>query len=90
MGRTKTVGPAGRFGPRYGSTIRKKVKMIEVKMRAPVRCPRCRTPGTLKRLSVGVWTCRFCGLTFAGGAYVPQTALGKTFTPEEFKVKAKK
>ncbi|HDI46239.1 MAG TPA: 50S ribosomal protein L37ae, partial [Candidatus Methanomethylia archaeon] len=48
MGRTKTVGPAGRFGPRYGSTIRKKVKMIEVKMRAPVRCPRCRTPGSLK------------------------------------------
>ncbi|RLE97029.1 MAG: hypothetical protein DRJ96_04945, partial [Thermoprotei archaeon] len=26
-----------------------------------------------------------CGYTFAGGAWVPRTELGKTFTPEELK-----
>ncbi|RLE51501.1 MAG: 50S ribosomal protein L37ae [Candidatus Methanomethylicota archaeon] len=73
MGRTKKVGSAGRFGARYGSTIRLRVKEIEEAMRAPHRCPRCRTRGKLKRLSVGIWTCRKCGHTFAGGAYVPLT-----------------
>ncbi len=85
MGRTKTVGSAGRFGARYGSTLRKKVALIEARMRAPHRCPRCRARGTLKRLSVGVWMCRKCKYTFAGGAWVPRTQVGKTFTPEELK-----
>jgi len=26
--------------------------------------------------SVGVWTCRKCGYTFAGGAYTPFTKIG--------------
>jgi len=85
MGHTKVVGSAGRFGARYGSTLRRKVAMIEAKMRAPHRCPRCYTPGRLKRVSVGIWTCRKCGYTFAGGAWIPRTELGKTFTPEELK-----
>lgn len=85
MGRTKVVGSAGRFGARYGATLRKKVRIIEEKMRAPHRCPRCRVPGKLKRVSVGIWTCRKCGYTFAGGAWVPRTAVGRTFSPEELK-----
>jgi len=85
MGRTKIVGPAGRFGARYGSTLRKRVALIERRMRGPHRCPRCRTLGTLKRISIGVWHCRKCGYTFAGGAWVPRTVMGKTFAPEELK-----
>ncbi len=85
MGRTKIVGPAGRFGARYGSTLRKKVALIERRMRGPHRCPRCRTLGTLRRISIGVWHCRKCGYTFAGGAWVPRTVMGKTFAPEELK-----
>lgn len=85
MGRTKVVGSAGRFGARYGATLRKRVKIIEERMRAPHRCPRCLTPGRLKRISVGIWTCRKCGYTFAGGAWVPRTQLGKTFAPEELR-----
>lgn len=27
-------------------------------------------------MSVGVWKCRKCGHTFAGGAYIPSTKLG--------------
>lgn len=85
MGRTKSVGPAGRFGPRYGSTLRKRIALIERKTRGPHRCPRCRTLGSLKRISVGIWWCRKCNYIFAGGAWVPRTILGKTFAPEELK-----
>lgn len=83
--RTRIVGRAGRFGARYGSTLRKKVAAIESKMKAKHRCPRCQTLGSLRRVSVGVWSCKKCGYTFAGGAYVPRTEAGRTFAPEELK-----
>ncbi len=83
---TKRVGPAGRFGARYGASLRKKITAIEVKQRGKHRCPFCKTLTRFERLSVGVWRCKKCGATFAGGAWVPQTSLGKTFTPEEFRV----
>ena len=84
MGRTKVVGPAGRYGARYGATLRKRVARIEMKMRDKRnRCPYCKTAGKLKRLSFGIWVCRKCGAVFTGGAYIPVTALGKTFTAEE-------
>ena len=85
MSRTKITGISGRYGVRYGSTLRKKVKRIETRRRMPHRCPRCGTPGKLIRISVGIWKCKKCGYTFAGGAWIPRTALGKTFTPEELK-----
>ncbi len=86
MGRTKVVGSAGRFGARYGSTLRKRVAAIERKMKSKKhRCPRCYSRGTLERVSIGIWRCRKCGYTFAGGAWVPRTQMGKTFTPEELK-----
>ncbi len=84
MGRTKIVGPAGRFGARYGSTLRKKAAAIEIKMRSKEnRCPFCKTPGRLKRIAFGIWKCRKCGAVFTGGAYVPVTIMGKTFSKEE-------
>lgn len=82
---TKVVGPAGRFGARYGATIRKKVAAIERKMKGKHRCPRCQAVGTVRRLSVGIWYCEKCGYKFAGGAWLPKTEAGKTFTPEELK-----
>lgn len=82
MGRAKAVGRARRFKARYGSTLRHKVAAIEARMRSPHRCPRCYTRA-VKRVSVGVWRCRKCSYTFAGGAWVPRTELGKTFSPEE-------
>jgi len=82
---TKIVGPAGKFGARYGSTLRKKVALIERKMRAKHRCPRCDTLGSLRRVSVGIWMCKKCGYTFAGGAYTPRTEMGRALLPEELK-----
>ncbi len=74
--RTKKVGITGRFGPRYGSTIRKRVKKIEERMKQPHGCPQCRTKA-VKRVSVGIWKCRKCNYKFSGGAYIPQTSEGK-------------
>lgn len=71
------VGPAGRFGARYGATIRTRVKNIEVLMHSKHKCPKCYSVGKLKRLSVGIWTCKKCGYTFAGGAYLPSSTMLK-------------
>ncbi len=83
---TKVVGPAGRYGARYGASLRRKITQIEVKQRGKHRCPICRTLTRFERIAVGIWRCKKCGHVFAGGAWVPQTSLGKTFTPEEYKV----
>ncbi|MBC7113116.1 MAG: 50S ribosomal protein L37ae [Candidatus Methanomethyliales bacterium] len=84
MGRTKSVGPVGRFGPRYGATPRKRVLAIELKKKGQ-RCPKCKSLDTLKREAAGIWVCKSCGIKFAGGAYTAQTTLGKTLLPEELK-----
>ncbi len=81
MGRkTKKVGVTGRFGARYGSTIRKRVKAIEEKSRALHKCPRCQSI-KVKRIAVGIWQCKKCGLKFAGGAYEPETRLVRMARP---------
>ncbi len=83
---TKDVGPAGRFGARYGVGIRRRVVQIEVKQKGGRhRCPRCKSVTRMKRIALGIWQCPKCGFTFAGGAWAPQTIMGKTVAPEELK-----
>ncbi|MFX0078338.1 MAG: 50S ribosomal protein L37ae [Candidatus Hermodarchaeota archaeon] len=72
MGRTKKAGRAGRFGARYGVTLRQRVAKIEANMKMLHKCPSCHTKA-VRRLSTGIWTCRKCGHTYTGGAYVPAT-----------------
>jgi len=83
---TKIVGPAGRFGARYGMGIRRKIAQIETRQRGKHRCPRCRSLTRMRRIAVGIWNCPRCGFTFAGGAWVPQTTIGKTASPGELRV----
>jgi large subunit ribosomal protein L37Ae len=83
--KTKSVKSTGRFMQRYGATLRKRVLTIEKKAEKGQRCPRCKSLNTLHRLVTGIWACKACGMKFAGGAYLAQTTLGKTMTPEEFK-----
>jgi len=73
---TKKVGPAGRFGVRYGGVLRKQVATIERVQKAAHTCERC---GALRvfRENSGIWACQKCGHTFAGGAYTPQTGAGQ-------------
>ena len=68
----KVTASAGRFGPRYGRFVRKRVIEIEKVSRAVHRCPQCDMVA-VKRVGTGIWLCRKCGYKFAGGAYQPQT-----------------
>ena len=65
---TKKVGSAGRFGPRYGSKIRKTVRNIEVEQKKKQHCTVCKT-GVVKRLSKGIYLCKKCKAKIAGKAY---------------------
>jgi large subunit ribosomal protein L37Ae len=85
MGKTKSVKSSGRFQQRYGATLRKRVLAIESKAAKGQKCPRCKSMDTSKRIAVGIWQCKACGIKFAGGAFISQTTLGRTMTPEEFK-----
>jgi large subunit ribosomal protein L37Ae len=77
MGRLKIVGPAGSFGPRYGSSVRKRWTELMIEYKKPKLCPKCGTVGRVKRIKSGLWVCRKCGNLFAGGAYVTMTPIGK-------------
>ena len=68
--RTRKAGIVGRYGPRYGVRIRRRVQEIEEGLKHRHACPRCAAMSVL-RASTGVWECRRCGYVFAGGAYRP-------------------
>jgi len=76
LGKTRKVGLAGSLGPRYGTVARRRYMDIVSQMRRPHECPQCHFK-TVRRLSVGIWLCRKCGVKFAGGAYTPFTKLGE-------------
>jgi len=73
------TGSAGRFGARYGRVARRRVAEIEEGMRADHECPDC-GKDRVERQGTGVWECGYCGYTFAGGAYKPETPAGRTVT----------
>lgn len=70
MGRTKKVGVTGRFGPRYGLSVRREVLKIEEVMRRKHKCPSCGQMA-LQRKETAIWVCRYCGAKYAGQAYKP-------------------
>jgi len=78
---TKKVGPMGKYGPRYGTRTKKIGGAIERKQRQKQECPYCERQ-SLKRVAVGIWQCRKCGVKFAGGAYLPKSPV-KTILKEE-------
>ena len=67
MTKTKKVKSAGRFGTRYGRSVRTKVTEIESLQRKKQKCIFCN--GTAKRLSKGIWLCKKCKRKFAGHTY---------------------
>ena len=62
---------------RYGVNLRKREIAITSQKKARYKCDVC---GKLavKRVSTGIWHCRYCNATFAGGAYSLKTAAGET------------
>ena len=75
--RTKKASMTGRFGPRYGVSIRRRVLEVETRQRGRHTCPKCAAKA-LSRTSTGIWSCRKCAYKYAGGAYFPETAVHKT------------
>lgn len=76
--RTKKLGITGRFGTRYGATLRKRVKAIEEVQKKYHECPHCKSK-KVKRYSAGIWQCKkvSCRKKFTGGTYIPVTDTGK-------------
>ena len=67
MPKTKLVKAAGRFGVRYGQSVKRRIADIESRQRLKQHCIFCN--GRAKRTSKGVWNCLKCGKKFAGHAY---------------------
>merc|ERR1739838_738404 len=70
--RTKKVGIFGKYGTRYGASLRKIVKKMEVSQHKRYQSPFCGA-NTLKRTAVGIWQCSRTGKKVAGGAWEPHT-----------------
>ncbi|PGH23750.1 60S ribosomal protein L37a [Polytolypa hystricis UAMH7299] len=57
---------------RYGASLRKQVKKMEISQHARYTCTFC-GKDSVKRLSVGIWECKSCKKTVAGGAWTVST-----------------
>jgi len=68
--KTKKAKSAGRFGARYGKTVKARLIKVEEKQRKKQKCPFCGKLGA-KRLSKGIWKCTRtkCGKKFASDTY---------------------
>merc|ERR1711916_119890 len=74
---TKKQGIVGKYGTRYGASLRKICKKLEVTQHARYGCPFC-GKDAVKRTNVGIWDCRGCGKTMAGGAWQMSTTAAAT------------
>ncbi|XP_054266474.1 60S ribosomal protein L37a isoform X1 [Macrosteles quadrilineatus] len=70
--RTKKVGITGKYGTRYGASLRKMVKKMEITQHSKYTCSFCGKEA-MKRSCVGIWNCKRCKRTVAGGAWVYST-----------------
>lgn len=75
--RTKKVGVVGKYGTRYGASLRKQIKKIEITQHAKYTCGFC-GKDAVRRQSVGIWKCKGCRKVVAGGAYVFGTPAAAT------------
>lgn len=63
----------GKYGTRYGASLRKQIKKMEITQHARYTCTFC-GKDSVKRTAVGIWHCKGCGKTLAGGAWVMKYA----------------
>ena len=75
--RTKKVGICGKYGTRYGATLRKIVKKFETSQHARYVSPFC-GKNSVKRQAAGIWLCRRTNKRIAGGAYQLATSAAVT------------
>ncbi|XP_062569982.1 large ribosomal subunit protein eL43-like [Saccostrea cucullata] len=75
--RTKKVGICGKYGTRYGASLRKTIKRMEISQHSRYTCQFC-GKDSMKRQAVGIWSCSRCRKTVAGGAWVYSTTAAAT------------
>merc|ERR1711990_232061 len=75
--RTKKVGVTGKYGTRYGASLRKQVKKMEITQHATYTCTFC-GKDSVRRTAVGIWECRGCKKVMAGGAWTVSTTAATT------------
>lgn len=56
------------LGAKYGGTLRKRYARVFRIQKAARQCPACSSM-RLARTSSGIWKCKSCGYTVAGGAF---------------------
>lgn len=61
---------------KYGVNLRKRYLAVQKDKKTLYRCDFCGHE-SVKRISTGIWKCKHCGATFAGGAYSLKTEAGK-------------
>ena len=75
--RTKKVGIVGKYGTRYGASLRKQIKKIEASQHSKYFCSFC-GKYAVKRSAVGIWKCKACKKCQAGGAFTLNTGASVT------------
>jgi large subunit ribosomal protein L37Ae len=75
--RTVKVGITGKYGTRYGAKLRKQAKAIEILQRTKYTCPFC-GKNSIRRHAVGIWRCKACRRSCAGGAWEFATSAALT------------
>merc|ERR1719382_2244974 len=77
--RTKKAGITGKYGTRYGASLRKIVKKIEMQSKATYQCAFCGKT-SVKRVAGGIWKCKAksCRKTIAGGCWALSTGAAAT------------
>ncbi|KAM5534683.1 hypothetical protein V8D89_011695 [Ganoderma adspersum] len=75
--RTRKVGVTGKYGTRYGASLRKQVKKMEITQHARYTCTFC-GKDSVKRQAVGIWKCSSCKKVIAGGAWTVSTTAAAT------------
>jgi large subunit ribosomal protein L37Ae len=56
------------LGAKYGGTLRKRYARVFRTLKQARECPSCSSM-RLSRTSSGIWKCKSCGYTVAGGAF---------------------
>ncbi|EGG09061.1 uncharacterized protein MELLADRAFT_34532, partial [Melampsora larici-populina 98AG31] len=62
---------------RYGASLRKQIKKMEITQHARYTCTFC-GKDSVKRTAVGIWECKACRKTIAGGAWTVSTTAAAT------------
>jgi large subunit ribosomal protein L37Ae len=82
IAKEKSFGSVKRFGPRYGRTVKHKLSKIEAELKKKHKCPYCHSP-SVKRVAVGIWSCKKCNSKFTGKAYSVSKKIIVKEKPEE-------